>query len=181
MSPFRPKAVLAALALALLAACASVQGFRDTGVPISSVASLDVTRYAGRWYEIARFPVPFQEGCVATTAEYSLRPDGTLGVLNSCREGVVNGPLRQISGEAIVVGPGRLEVRFDSVPFVNAPYWVLWVDEGYRTAVVGTPSGRAGWILNRDPQIPPDRLEAARRILEFNGYDLGQLRMTPQP
>jgi apolipoprotein D and lipocalin family protein len=89
--------------------------------------------------------------------------------------------VRQIAGEAVVVGPGRLEVKFDSVPFVSAPYWVLWVDEGYRTAVVGVPSGRAGWILNRDPQIPADRLEAARQILDFNGYDLTQLRMTPQP
>jgi len=173
--------LLAVLALATLAACAPGQAYRDTTVPISSVAMLDVERYAGRWYEIARFPVPFQEGCVATTADYTLRADGTLGVLNSCREGIVTGPLRQISGEAIVVGPGRLEVRFTSVPFVNAPYWVLWVDEGYRTAVVGTPSGRAGWILNRDPQIPADRLEAARRVLAFNGYDLARLRMTPQP
>jgi apolipoprotein D and lipocalin family protein len=93
----------------------------------------------------------------------------------------LDGPLRRIDGEARVVGPGRLEVSFDSVPFVNAPYWVLWVDDGYRTAVVGTPSGRAGWILNRDPQIPADRLEAARQVLAFNGYDLRRLEMTPQP
>jgi apolipoprotein D and lipocalin family protein len=178
----RLKLSLAALALAALAACAAVApDYRDTSVQISSVATLDVTRYAGLWYEIARFPVPFQEGCVGTTAEYTLRPDGTIGVLNTCREGVLTGPVRQISGEAVVVGPGRLEVKFDSVPFVSAPYWVLWVDEGYRTAVVGVPSGRAGWILNRDPQIPADRLEAARQILDFNGYDLTQLRMTPQP
>jgi apolipoprotein D and lipocalin family protein len=189
MSPTSPttlstrlKLSLAAVALAALSACAAVApGYRDTSVQISSVATLDVTRYAGLWYEIARFPVPFQEGCVGTTADYTLRPDGTIGVLNTCREGVLTGPVRQIAGEAVVVGPGRLEVKFDSVPFVSAPYWVLWVDEGYRTAVVGVPSGRAGWILNRDPQIPADRLEAARQILDFNGYDLTQLRMTPQP
>lgn len=171
----------ALLALGILAACAGGQVYRDRSVPIASVATLDVERYAGLWYEVARFPVPFQEGCVATTAEYTLRPDGALGVLNACRDETFDGPLRRIEGEARVVGPGRLSVSFDSVPFVNAPYWVLWVDDGYRTAVVGTPSGRAGWILNRDPQIPEDRLEAARQILAFNGYDLRRLERTPQP
>jgi apolipoprotein D and lipocalin family protein len=180
--PTRLKLALAVLALAAISACAAIQqSYRDTSVQISSVAAFDVARYAGLWYEIARFPVPFQEGCVGTTAEYTPRPDGTIGVLNTCREGVLTGPVRQIAGQAVVVGPGRLEVSFDSVPFVRAPYWVLWVDEGYRTAVVGVPSGTSGWILNRDPQIPADRLEAARQILEFNGYDLNQLRMTPQP
>ncbi len=79
-----------------------------------------------------------------------------------------------------MVGPGRLEVRLGSVPFIAADYWVLWVDESYRTAVVGTPNGRAGWILNRDPEIPADRLAAAREILDFNGYDLSRLEMVPQ-
>ena len=86
----------------------------------------------------------------------------------------------EIEGEARLGGPGRPEVSFGSVPFVRAPYWVLWVAEDYRSAVVGVPSGRAGWILHRDPVMPPDRLEAARRILAFNGYDLSALRMTPQ-
>jgi len=57
---------------------------------------------------------------------------------------------------------------------------VLWVDEGYRTAVVGAPNGRSGWILNRDPQIPADRLAAAREILDFNGYDLSRLETVAQ-
>ncbi|MEO0653616.1 MAG: lipocalin family protein, partial [Pseudomonadota bacterium] len=83
-----------------------------------------------------------------------------------------------IAGTAEVAGPGRFAIRFDSVPFVRAPYWVLWVDEGYRTAVVGVPSGRAGWILNRDPQIPEDRFNAALQVLEFNGYDTSRLIRT---
>jgi apolipoprotein D and lipocalin family protein len=73
-----------------------------------------------------------------------------------------------------VAGPGRLSVRLDGVP-VAAPYWVLWVDEGYRTAVVGQPNGRAGWVLNREPEIPQDRWVAAREVLDFNGYDLSRL------
>lgn len=166
--------LLAALALAL-AACAP--GYRDTSATIASAAAFDPARYAGLWYEIASYPVSFQEGCTDTTARYApLGPD-RVSVVNTCR---VDGTLREIEGEARVVGPGRLEVSFGSVPFVRAPYWVLWVAEDYRSAVVGVPSGRAGWILHRDPVMPPDRLEAARRILAFNGYDLSALRMTPQ-
>ena len=86
----------------------------------------------------------------------------------------------RIEGKAEIVGPGRLAVSFPSVPFGASDYWVLWVDEGYRTAVVGAPNGKSGWILNRDPQIPVDRLNAAREVLGFNGYDLDRLMEVPQ-
>jgi apolipoprotein D and lipocalin family protein len=122
--------------------------------------------------------VPFQRGCAGTRATYTPRADGTLAILNACRR---DGRVDTIEGTARPVGPGRLEVRFDGVPFLTSPYWVLWVDEGYRTAVVGVPSGRAGWILNRDSTIPSDRLAAARDILAFYGYDLSRLEMTAQP
>lgn len=174
----------AAATLLLLAACA--QGprgeatlfpvYRDTDRPIASKAVFDPARYAGTWHEIARYPVPFEAGCVGVTADYALRADGTLAVANTCR--TPGGAVRsRIEGSAEVVGPGRLKLRLDGVPFVAADYWVLWVAEDYGTAVVGTPSGRAGWILNRTPRIAPDRLAAAREMLDFNGYDLSRLEM----
>lgn len=167
-----------ALALTLLLAGCGVVApvYRDTSVPMSSIAALEPARYAGRWYEIARFPVAFEAGCAETTADYTLLTDGSLDVVNACR--TARGP-RSIEGRAVPSGPGRFEVSFRGLPF-SGPYWVLWVDEGYRTAVVGVPSGRAGWILNRDPEIPPDRLRAAREILDFNGYDLTKLEMVQQ-
>ena len=166
---------LAALFLAFaLAACGSA--YRDQSVGLSSMAVFDPAKYAGLWYEVAAFPTPFQAGCSDTTAEYTTLDDGSLAVKNTCQK---DGALSVIKGRAQVVGPGRLSVRLDGVP-ITAPYWVLWVDEGYRTAVVGVPSGRAGWILNRTPDIPPDRLEAAMEVLAFNGYYLPELRMTPQ-
>ncbi|SPJ25243.1 lipocalin family protein [Palleronia abyssalis] len=165
----------------LLAACSTespllpAPSYRDVSAPIASIASFDPDRFLGRWYEIASYPQLFQAGCRNTQAIYGAAPDG-ISVTNTClRDGV---PAR-IEGSATVIGPGRLEVRLDGVPFVS-PFWILWVDEGYRTAVIGVPSGRAGWILNRDPEIPADRLTAAREILDFYGYDLAQLRMTPQ-
>jgi apolipoprotein D and lipocalin family protein len=171
------RAAVAAMALSLGACAVPVAVYRDTSVTIASAAAFDPARYAGRWYEIARFPVPFQDGCTDTVAEYTPQADGTLSVVNTCR---VGGETRRIEGSAQVTGPGRLSVSFDTVPFVSAPYWVLWVAEDYGSAVVGVPSGRAGWILNREPVMSPDRLEAARQVLDFNGYDVSRLSMTPQ-
>jgi len=153
--------------------------YRDTNVPIASKALFEPAKYLGKWYEIARYPVPFEVGCAGVTAEYGALPDGRISVLNTCRN--LDGTIRStITGAAEVVGPGRLKVSFPSVPFGTADYWVLWTDETYRTAVVGAPNGRSGWILNREPTIPQDRLNAAREVLDFNGYDLSRLVNVPQ-
>ena len=127
------KAALILCAALLLASCGT--SYRDKGAPLSSMAVFDPAKYAGLWYEVASYPTPFQAGCSKTKAEYTPRPDGSLGVKNTCLK---DGALTTIEGRAEVVGPGRLSVRLNGVP-VAAPYWVLWVDEGYRTAVVGTP------------------------------------------
>jgi len=164
-------------AVSVVAACGAVfPTYRDADVPISSVVSFDPARFAGEWFEIASFPVAFQSGCTMTKAEYAVTGPGEISVLNSCLR---DGEIDRIAGTGEVVGPGRLKINLDGVPFA-ADYWVLWVDESYRTAVVGTPSGRAGWILNRAPEIPDDRLAAAREILAFNGYRLSEMKMTPQ-
>lgn len=140
------------------------------------MALFDPARYAGTWHEIARFPVPFQDGCRSATATYTMRADGTLAVMNRCDTGQGT---REIAGNVEIVGPGRLKLRLNGMRFA-ADYWVLWVDDDYRTAVVGHPSGRAGWILARSPRISPDRLWAARRVLEFNGYDTERLTLGPE-
>jgi len=150
------------LALILLAGCAAplpdepigglFEVYRDTDVPIASKALFAPEKYLGTWYEIARFPVPFERGCAGVTAEYGRGDDGRLTVLNTCRnlDGEVTATIR---GFADVVGPGRLKVTFPTLPFGAADYWVLWTDDGYRTAVVGAPDGRSGWILNRAPTM----------------------------
>jgi apolipoprotein D and lipocalin family protein len=168
---------LALLALAMLSACGTV--YRDTGQPIVAQAAFDATRYLGTWYEIARYPVSFQRGCTATTATYGAIDAGTISVLNRCHDGAPDGPLKEIAGTADIVGPGRLAVQFSSVPFVRAPYWVLWVDEDYQTAVVGVPNGRAGWILAREPRISSARRAQAEAVLRANGYDPGALIDVP--
>jgi apolipoprotein D and lipocalin family protein len=84
--------------------------------------------------------------------------------------------VRRYDGRADISGPGRLRLAGADPAGLGAEWWVLWVDDGYRTLVVGTPSGAFGMILNRTADLPPDRLRAAREVLEWNGYDLGQLR-----
>jgi apolipoprotein D and lipocalin family protein len=164
----------------LLAGCGAVApSYRDASVMIASNASFDPARYVGRWYEVARYPNPFQSGCPGAIAEYAAADDGALSVRNICLD-ASGTPTREINGRAEMVGPGRLSVRLEGVPFAG-PYWVLWVDEGYRTAVVGAPNGRVGWVLNRTPDIPPDRWAAAREVLDFNGYDVSRLERSVTP
>lgn len=171
-APTRKRFFTFILAASALSACASVAPtYRDPAVAMTSMATFDPEEYQGVWYEVARFPNLFQAGCERSTATYQVVSPGTLAIENAC---IRNGATKSIRGSARVVGPGRLAVRLDGVP-VTAPYWVLWVDQDYSTAVVGVPSGRAGWILNRSPSISADRLNAARRVLAFNGYDLSEL------
>jgi apolipoprotein D and lipocalin family protein len=117
--------------------------YRDRSVTIASSANFDPSRYLGRWYEVARYPNPFQAGCAGSVVEYASGEGGEILVRNACLDASGRGHRRDLR-HGQVVGPGRLSVRLDGVP-VAAPYWVLWVDEGYRTAVVGQPTGaRAG-------------------------------------
>ncbi len=160
---------LAILALGLLTACGSV--YRDTDVPMMAQADFDAARYLGTWYEIARFPVPFQKGCTATTATYGPLDADTITVLNRCRAGSPDGDIREISGTADLVAPGKLSVKFSGIPLIKGAYWVLWVDDAYQTAVVGVPNGRAGWVLARRPQISAETRARAEAVLRRNGYN----------
>jgi apolipoprotein D and lipocalin family protein len=174
--------LLGLTALLAVASCGIVDAvapsYREQEVTIASAAAFDAERYLGRWYEVARFPNPFQSNCPGAIADYSAG-DGELLVRNLCLDANAM-VIDEITGTATDEGLGRLSVRLQGVP-VAAPYWVLWVDEGYRTAVVGAPNGRVGWILNRDPDIPEDRLIAAREVLDFNGYDVSQLQRSMTP
>ncbi len=101
-------------------------------------------------------------------------------MLNAC---VRDGETDAAAATARSVDPSnaKLKVRFSRWLPIEGDYWIVFLDDGYETAVVGVPSGSAGWILARTPQISPERLEAARAALAANGYDIGRLRMTAQP
>ena len=147
--------------------------------PVTSVASVDLVRYGGKWFEIASFPMFFQRNCIAdTTAEYALAAGGGITVHNRCR---TKSGFDEATGKATVVegsGNSRLEVSF-FWPF-KADYWILGLDPDYRWAVVGNPNRRYLWVLSRTPQLPPALLEAALASAVAQGFDLSQLRYTAQ-
>ncbi|MBW7920894.1 MAG: lipocalin family protein [Rubellimicrobium sp.] len=152
--------------LVLLAACAAPPAgvWRDLSQPIASAALFDPARFAGEWHVVARYPRAADRDCPAEVMDY----DGA-AMRWRCL-GAGGAVLRDWQGPVQPqVYPGRLTT--DLGDFGLRDFWVLWVDWDYRTAVIGTPSGTAGYVLNRDPAIPGDRMTAAREMLDFNGYD----------
>jgi apolipoprotein D and lipocalin family protein len=144
-----------------------------------TVATLDLQRYLGTWYEIAAYPQFFQRGCVASRADYSLRSDGTLNVLNRCRKDTLDGEWKEASGSARVVGPGKLKVSF-FWPF-EGDYWVLALDKDYRWVLVGGPNYDYLWILARTPQLDTATYSAITTRAAALGYPLSPLKKSVQP
>ena len=167
----------------LLAGCSSAQ-YRNQSVTMTTTGPVDLGRYQGRWYEIARFPNRFEEGCEGVTAEYTLNDDGTVRVLNTCRQGAVDGPVETAEGVATSASPDndKLLVTFVPwLPFARGDYWILDLDEDYQVVVVGAPSGSTGWILARTPALTDAQKTRALSVLTENGYDTGLLYYTQQP
>lgn len=180
----KPSNLLAGFALA--AACATAWG--QSASPLKPVANLDVQRYLGRWYEIAKFPNRFQKKCVSdTSADYALRPDGKLSVLNQCR--LANGEWEKALGLARQVGDAqsaRLQVRFapawlSFLPFVWGDYWVVDLDDRYELAAVSEPQREFLWILSRTAQVDPARYAALLARLASMGLDTSRLEPTAPP
>lgn len=133
--------------------------FRDVGRMIASKALFDPVEFSGDWHVVASFP----DAHSCPYARMSIQIKGS-DVTEQIR--CPTAEPRIATGR--ITGPGRWTVP-------AGQRWVLWADETYRTAVIGTPDGTMGWILNRGAQIPADRLKAAREILDFNGYDVSRL------
>ena len=151
--------------------------------PLQTVPKVDLNRYLGTWYEIATIPQRFQKGCTGVTATYSLRPDGKIDVLNQCYKDSLNGKHKQVHGKAWVVDKetnAKLKVQF-FWPFSGA-YWVIELDSvGYQYAVVGHPNRNYLWILCRTPKMDEGLYgDLLRRLQEVHGYDLSNLKKTPQ-
>lgn len=182
----------ALLGLPILAACAGDASIRakppsDAGAPLSTIAELDVPRYMGTWYEIAKFPNRFQKQCAGfAKAEYTLNDDGTVQVINRCR--LPNGETSEAIGTARQEGSPtspKFKVRFapawlSFIPAVWGDYWVIDLDKEYQLAAVSEPRREYLWVLSRQPQVAPKDYEALLRRLEQKGFDLRQLTPTRQ-
>jgi apolipoprotein D and lipocalin family protein len=154
---------------------------------VKTISTLDVPRYLGTWYEIAKFPNWFQKKCIGNTqAVYSLRSDGSLKVLNSCR--TADGEVSQAEGTARQVGANdspKLEVRFapawlSFLPLVWGDYWVIDLDSQYQVAAVSDPRREYLWVLSRTPQLDKKIYDALLMRLQSQQFDIRKLELTQQ-
>ncbi|XXQ67718.1 lipocalin family protein [Neisseriaceae bacterium B1] len=152
----------------------------------TTVAQVDVPRYMGKWHEIARLPMRFQDDCARDVqAVYTLNADKTVTVNNSCRR--ANGEMMSVEGQAKAVDAtgSKLRVTFLPkairwLPVGKAPYWILRLDSDYQTALVGTPNRKYLWILSRSPQIAPDVYQSYLQTAREQGYAVDKLIVNPQ-
>ena len=159
---------------------------QNSGVhPVKTVQKVDLNKYAGKWYEIARIPNKFQKSCVSNvTATYTLRDDGKINVLNKCIE--EDGSVNEAEGLAQVVDGktnSKLEVSFVSIFGIHlfwGDYWIIGLDKNYDYAVIGHPDRKYGWILSRTPRLSEEKLGEAFQILKDNGYNPKDFVMTVQ-
>jgi apolipoprotein D and lipocalin family protein len=156
-------------------------GKRASRPPLEVVPQVDLTRYMGTWYEIARFPHRFEKGCIAAKATYTLREDGTVDVINECRLDRFDGPVKTARGIARVVDEttkAKLKVAF-FWPF-SGDYWIIDVGDDYDYAVVGHPGRKYLWILSRKPLMDDALYDHILTSASSNGYDVSRLVKTPQ-
>lgn len=160
---------------------------QPTDGALHTIPALDVPRYMGTWYEIAKYPNWFQRKCAGwTRADYSLEKDGTVQVINRCR--LENGEIQVAVGTARQTGPTtspKLEVRFapawlSFLPFVWGDYWVIDLDEHYQLVAVSEPEKEYLWILARTPAIAPDAYQSLLTRLSQQGFDIRRLEATRQ-
>jgi apolipoprotein D and lipocalin family protein len=157
----------------------------DEMPPPETVDFVDIERYAGLWYEIARYPVPFDEDGVAVTAEYTLNEDGTVGILNSSLVGDLDGPPNSIEGVARVVDEetnAKLAITFDrpELQGIEFPYWIIELDEDYQWAVVTNDTRFVLYILSRTPTMDDAVYEDILYRVVKKGFDADRLELTPQ-
>ncbi|HST46072.1 MAG TPA: lipocalin family protein [Luteimonas sp.] len=153
---------------------------------LATVPSIDLPRYLGLWYEIARLPMRHEpEDYTDITAEYALQDDGNIRVVNRAIDG--RGERQEAVGEATAVDASnsRLEVTFLPqglrwIPFTKGDYWIIHIDSGYSAALVGSPDRRYLWLLSRTPRIEPAMREAFLARAREQGFDLAELIETPQ-
>lgn len=140
----------------------------------STVKELDLQRYLGTWYEIARFDHRFERGLQGATATYSMRDDGKIKVLNQGFKNGLNGKLSVAEGKAKLTDePGKLKVSF--FWFFYADYYVMELDENYQWALIGSKSDKYLWILSRTPQLADNVKNLILHHATKRGYDTSKL------
>lgn len=153
--------------------------------PLPTVEYVDLQKYQGTWYEIARFDQKFQKGCTAVSAEYTLTKKNRVNVLNKCKLNSPTGELKVAKGKAWVVDKksnSKLKVQFFlsfiKLGFLAGDYWIIDLDENYEHVMIGSPDRNYLWILARRPFLDEDTLTELKAKAEFLGFDTKKLLNT---
>ncbi len=150
-------------------------------VDTSTVNQLDINKYMGTWYEIARYNHRFERNLVGVTATYELRPDGKITVINKGFKKTLDGKEKIAKGKAKIPSPeepGKLKVAFFLCFYTD--YFVMELDPDYQWALVGSSSDDYLWILSRTPQLDEDVLDGILQMAKKRGYVTGKLIMVKQ-
>ncbi|MGP0171851.1 lipocalin family protein [Pseudomonas sp. NCHU5208] len=173
------RSILIAGAMLALVGCAN-SGTGPAAVEPPETVQVDLQRYQGTWYELARLPMFFQRNCVQSEAHYDLREDGRIDVTNRCRD--ADGEWIEAKGTAEPQVPGRTDklwVRFDNwvskILPIKGDYWVLYHDDDYRVALVGHPERKYLWLLSRTPEVDQATRDKLLSVAREQGYDTSEL------
>ena len=182
--PVARRLLIAPLLAASLLALAPATQAAVTGNPNvpSPTKPVDIDRYVGRYYELARYENVFQRGCEAVSADYSKMAGGLIRIVNTCRDKAPDGPVRSVDGRAKLVEGSRnakFKVSFLG-PLFLGDYWVLDRAEDYSWAIVSDHSGKFLWILHRDPTPPTAVRTALVAKAKALGFNTDMLRFTRQ-
>ncbi|NLX47638.1 MAG: lipocalin family protein [Euryarchaeota archaeon] len=148
---------------------------------LRTVDHVDLERYMGKWYEIAKFPQRFENGLVGITATYSLLPNGKVRVLNSGYEGDFNGKVKTAKGKAWIADKrtnAKLKVSF-FWPFAG-DYWIIELGKDYEYVVIGENSRKYLWILSRTPLMDGSVYDGILERLKEKEFDISKIEMNPQ-
>jgi apolipoprotein D and lipocalin family protein len=179
--------LLLSIMVALFVTATGTFAQSDKPAPVQTVPSVDLNKYSGKWYEIAKYPNKFQKQCVGnTTATYTLKGIGKLEVLNQCTK--KDGTTEAAKADGKINDKqtnSKLKVRFapsftSFLPFVWADYWIIDLASDYSYAVVASPDRDYFWILSRDAEMTDAIYQEILRRAEKQGFEPGRVVKTPQ-
>jgi apolipoprotein D and lipocalin family protein len=166
---------------ALAAAAMFISSCGKTYLPLETAPSVDLSKYEGRWYEIAALPQRYEKGCHCVYAEYKQNNAGYIDVYNHCRKGGPNGEVKDVNGKAFPVegsNNSKLKVQF-FWPF-KGDYWILELDPDYQHVLVGSPDRESLWILSRTPVLDDVIYNLMVQQAKSKGFPVEQLEKMDQ-
>ena len=147
--------------------------------PLNVAPQVDLARFQGQWFEIAKLPRYTQARCTGTTAFYALR-EGGLDVTHQCHLEKLDGLIKSSFARVNASGEGAASKLSLDVGGFGYDYWILEVGEHYEYAVIGVPSRDYLWILSRTPQLDQAKIDAILRRMRASKFDTARLEYTPQ-